>query len=156
MSSSEASGKYSCQLNSMKFWNCCATYEPSAAQLAKAFPRSSLLPASFRPFHPPSLSPTLPCPLPRLLAVFPTPLPLSFAVLLPLVPGADRQTWYSARRGFTSTQIWRLNPLEPQSRLETNYFKYEGFVHKTGLLCYELRAIVIFTRRYFTYILYTR
>ena len=61
----------------------------SGTALAKAFLSSSLLPASFSPFHASSLSPSLPSSLPPPFAVSPPSLPLSsfLAVLPSLIPG---------------------------------------------------------------------
>ena len=92
-------------------------YESSAA-VARFFLRSSLLLASFRPFHPSSLSPSLhPSPHPSLAPFLPPsitrclpslPPSLSSPSLLPcppwhLVPGK-----YSARRGFSSCHLVKL------------------------------------------------
>ena len=129
--------------------------------------RLSLVLPCFRFF--PSLPPFLPLPLPillpssapPLLAVSPPPLPLSsfLAVLLSLEPGTsgtDRQVLCSPRFYLhlnINANIKVNTFIELQSCLETTYLKCEEFAHKMGLLRYELRAIVIFARRYFTSLL---
>ena len=107
--------------------------------MAKALLRSSLLPASFRPFHPSSLSPSLSCSLPPSFRYSLSPLPPSLSPsLLSCFP------WYLVRTGTPAEVLlvlkykrYQVTPLELQFRLEANYLKCEGFVHKTGPLCYE-------------------